>query len=84
MTQSIEALTLQLRKQERLHHLLSTLLNRFLTTEMDSFQDRVDTSLAELGHYFKGRPRLRVRLRLSEPSVSQHVRMVCTGCDGGN
>lgn len=53
MTQSIEALTLQLRKQERLHHLLSTLLNRFLTTEMDSFQDRVDTSLAELGHYFE-------------------------------
>ncbi|MCC9622122.1 HD domain-containing protein [Thalassospira sp. MA62] len=52
MATSHESLTLQLQQQERLHHLLSSLLNRFLTTEIADFKKRVDQSLAELGQYF--------------------------------
>ncbi|PPD49685.1 MAG: hypothetical protein CTY12_10530 [Methylotenera sp.] len=53
MSQTIEVLQQQLYKQKQLHHLVSLLLNRFLTTSLEDFASRVNESLAELGHHFK-------------------------------
>lgn len=53
MRHVITALENELRKQEELHHLVSLLLNRFLTTSLDDFSERVNHSLEELGRYFQ-------------------------------
>ena len=52
MKQDIIMLENEIRKQEELHHLVSLLLNRFLTTSLEDFSERVNHSLEELGHYF--------------------------------
>lgn len=53
MSQTVAALERQLHKQEKLQHLVSLLLNRFLTTSLEDFASRVNESLAELGHHFQ-------------------------------
>lgn len=53
MSQTVAALEHQLQKQEKLQHLVSLLLNRFLTTSPEDFASRVNESLAELGHHFQ-------------------------------
>ncbi|MCC5892194.1 GAF domain-containing hybrid sensor histidine kinase/response regulator [Exiguobacterium sp.] len=53
MRKIVIALEEELRKQEELHHLVSLLLNRFLTTSLEDFSDRVNHSLEELGRYFQ-------------------------------
>lgn len=52
MRQDMIMLENEIRKQEELHHLVSLLLNRFLTTSLEDFSERVNHSLEELGRYF--------------------------------
>lgn len=53
MLDSVRELKHRLQQQEELHHLVSLMLNRFLTTSSQDFSIRVQQSLAELGTYFQ-------------------------------